>query len=342
VRTLTLYVLPAVLAGALFSSACNKKDAAASGEPAKDAAAKPAEPPKPMPAELPDVIARVNGQDVKKADFEMLVRNIEMGNGPIPAERRDEILRQQLDRLITYTVLRQEIAKRNIAVPDTELDQQVNAMRSQFPNEEDFKKALAARNMTVERLREDARVDMCITRMLDGEVATAAPASDDEVKEFYEKNPEKFKQGEAVRASHILLLVDEKADDVTRKKARTQIDGILTRAKKGEDFAELAKAHSQDGSAAQGGDLNFFTRGRMVPEFEQAAFALEPGQISDVVTTQFGYHIIKVTEKRAASTVPLDKVSPQVKQFLTNQKKQQKADAFVAELKQKSKIEVLV
>ena len=341
-RKLTLFVLPAVLVGALFSSACNKKDAAPGGDPAKDAAAKPAEPPKAIPAELPDVIARVNGQDVKKADFEILVRNIEMGSGPIPAERRDEVLRQQLDRLITYTVLRQEIAKRNVAVPDTELDQQVNAMRSQFQNEEDFKKALAARNMTVERLRDDARVDMAITRMLDGEVATAAPATDDEVKEFYDKNPDKFKQGEAVRASHILLLVDEKADDVTRKKARSQIDGILARAKKGEDFAALAKAHSQDGSAAQGGDLDFFTRGRMVPEFEQAAFALEPGQISDVVTTQYGYHVIKVTEKRAASTVPLDKVSPQVKQYLTNQKKQQKADAFVADLKQKSKIEVLV
>ena len=340
-RKLTLFVLPAVLAGALFSSACNKKDAA-TAEPAKDAAAKPAEPPKPMPAELPEIIARVNGQDVKKADFEILIRNIEMGSGPIPPERRDEILRQQLDRLITYTVLRQEISKRNIAVPDAELDQQVTSMRSQFQNEEDFKKALASRNMTIERLRDDARVDMAITRMLDGEVATAAPATDDEVKEFYEKNPEKFKQGESVRASHILLLVDEKADDVTRKKARSQIDGILARAKKGEDFAELAKAHSQDGSAAQGGDLDFFARGRMVPEFEQAAFALEPGQISDVVTTQFGYHIIKVTERRAATTVPLEKVSPQVKQYLTNQKKQQKADAFVADLKQKSKIEVLV
>ena len=92
-RKLTLYVLPAVLAGALFSSACNKKDAAATGEPAnKDAAAKPAEPPKPMPAELPDVVARVNGQDVKKEDFEMLVRNLEMG-GPIPAERREDVFK---------------------------------------------------------------------------------------------------------------------------------------------------------------------------------------------------------------------------------------------------------
>jgi peptidyl-prolyl cis-trans isomerase C len=342
VRKLILFVLPAVLAGALLSSACNKKDAAAAGEPAnKDAAAKPAEPPKPMPAELPAVVARVNGQDVKKEDFEMLVRNLEMG-GPIPAERRDEILRQQLERLITYTVLRQEITKRNITVPDAELDQQLNAMRSQFQNEDDFKKALAARSMTIERLRDDARVDMCITRMLDGEVATAEPATDDEVKQFYEKNPDKFKQGEAVRASHILLLVDEKADDVTRKKARTQIDAILARAKKGEDFAELARAHSQDGSAAQGGDLNFFTRGRMVPEFEQAAFALQPGQISDVVTTQYGYHVIKVTERRAPTMLPLDKVSPQVKQYLTNQKKQQKADAFVADLRKHAKVEVLV
>jgi peptidyl-prolyl cis-trans isomerase C len=196
--------------------------------------------------------------------------------------------------------------------------------------------------MSLDRLRADARLDMVITRMLDAEVATAEPATDAEVKAFYEKNPEKFKQEEALRASHILVMVDEKADDATRKKARAQIDRILKRARAGEDFAELAKAHSQDGSAAQGGDLDFFARGRMVPAFDKAAFALETGEISDVVTTEFGYHIIKATDRRAAQTVPLETVSPQVKQYLTNQKKQERADAFVAGLKQKSRIEVLI
>lgn len=310
--------------------------AAAAAEPAQ------ADPPEPVPAELPDVLARVNGQDVKKADFEMLLRNMELSQGPIPAERRDEILRGALDRLITYTVLRQEAKARNITVADNEVDEQLKTMQSRFPNEADFKKALEARGMSLERLRTDARVDMVITKLLESEVATAAPATDDEVRAFYEKNPDRFKQEESMRASHILIMVDQKADEAERKKARVEIDAILKRARAGEDFATLAKAHSQDGSAAQGGDLEFFARGRMVPEFDKVAFALEPGEISDVVTTQFGYHIIKATDRRAAETVPLEKVSPQVKQYLTNQKKQERADAFVAGLKQKSRIEVLI
>lgn len=342
VRTLLkILLIPALV---ISATACNKGEdpsLATSSDTAKTDADKD-QPPKPMPAQLPDVLARVNGQDVKKVDFEMLLRNMEMSQGPVPAERRDEILRGALDRLITYTVLQQEAKARNITVPDAEVDKQLKSMQGQFKDAEDFEKTLETRGMSLDRLRADARLDMVITRMLDAEVATAEPATDEEVKAFYEKNPEKFKQEEALRASHILVMVDEKADDATRKKARAQIDGILKRARAGEDFAELAKAHSQDGSAAQGGDLDFFARGRMVPAFDKAAFALETGEISDVVTTEFGYHIIKATDRRAAQTVPLETVSPQVKQYLTNQKKQERADAFVAGLKQKSRIEVLI
>jgi peptidyl-prolyl cis-trans isomerase C len=291
---------------------------------------------------LPDVLARVNGADVKKADFDMLVRNMELGKGPIPTDQRDEVLRGALDRLITYTVLKQEARARNISVPDADVEEQMKQMRSQFQSEEAFQTALAARGMSVERLRTDARDDMGIKKMLDTEVASAPVATDAEVHEFYEKNPEKFKREEAVRASHILIKVDQTADESAKKKARAAIDRILKRARAEEDFAQLAKAHSDDGSAAQGGDLNYFARGQMVPAFDQAAFALQPGQISEVVTTQFGYHIIKVIDRRASATVPLEEVSDRVKQFLTEQKKQERADAFVARLKQKSKIEVLI
>jgi peptidyl-prolyl cis-trans isomerase C len=121
-----------------------------------------------------------------------------------------------------------------------------------------------------------------------------------------------------------------------------QAQAVLKEARSGADFAELAKKHSADGSAQQGGDLNFFTRGQMVPPFDQAAFSMKPGEISDIVTTQFGYHIIKVTDRRAASTVPFEQVSARIKEFLAEQQKQKKADDFIQSLKQKAKIEVLV
>jgi peptidyl-prolyl cis-trans isomerase C len=284
----------------------------------------------------------VNGEEVKKSEFDVLIRKMEMGKGPIPAERRDEVLRGMLDQLITYRLLQQEAKARNITAPDDEVEAQIQSVRSQFPNEEEFRKALEARSMSVESLRSDARNGIVINKMIETEVGQEAQATDEEARAFYESNPDKFKQDEMVRASHILLMVDAKADEAAKKQKRAEIEKILKRARAGEDFAKLAKAHSQDGSAAQGGDLNFFPRGRMVPPFEQAAFALKPGEISGVVTTQFGYHIIKVTDRRPPTTVPLETVNGQLKEFLTKQKQKERADAFIAGLKQKSKIEVLI
>jgi peptidyl-prolyl cis-trans isomerase C len=324
------------------AAACRKNPAeqsAAAQTPAAQADA-PA-PPKPMPAQLPDVLARVNGQPVTKIDFDRLIKNMEAGRGAIPAERRDEVLRGALDQLITYSVLKQEAASRKFTVTEADIDAQVASMQKQFPTQAEFDKALSARNTTVEQLKADARVDMAINKMMEAEVAGAVAATDTDAKDFYDKNPDKFTQPESVRASHILILTKD-ADEAAKQAARTKIDALLKRAKAGEDFAALAKEHSQDGSASQGGDLGFFPRGQMVPEFDQAAFALEPGEISDVVSTQFGYHIIKLTEKKQGSTVPFDQVKPQVVEYLSNQKKQQRVDSFIDEAKKRAKIEVLV
>jgi peptidyl-prolyl cis-trans isomerase C len=288
------------------------------------------------------VIARVDGEDLKKSDFDLLIKNVELGRGPVPAEQRDQVYRGMLDRLITYKVLEHEAAKRKISATDAEVEDRLRGMRAQFPNDDEFKKALAARNMSEDRLRADSRVEIAIGKMIDGETAALPQVTDAEAKDFYDKNPDKFQQDDSVRASHILLLVDEKADAATKKKTRAEIDAILKKARAGADFAALAKAHSKDGSAAQGGDLGYFGKGRMVPEFEQAAFALKPGEISDVVTTQFGYHIIKLTERKPASAVPIETVSDQLKQCLTEQKKKERVDGFIKSLKDKSRIEVLV
>jgi peptidyl-prolyl cis-trans isomerase C len=322
---------------------------ATSGQPPHTAGQTPQAPApaaQPMPEKLPEVIARVNGEPVSKYDYERLIKNLEMSaNQPlsmVPADRRNEIMRNALNQLVTYTVLMQEARSRKITVTDAEVDQNLKQMRSQFPNEEAFTKALADRGMTLDKLKSDAKVDMSISKMMEAELATVPPPTDVQLREFYDKNPDKFKQDEAVRASHILFRVAENADEATKKKALEQAQTVLKQARAGADFAELAKKYSADGSAQQGGDLNFFTKGQMVPQFDQVAFALKPGQISDIVTTQFGYHIIKVTDRRPASTVPFEQVSDKIKEFLTQQQKQQKGQAFIDSLKQKAKIEVLV
>jgi peptidyl-prolyl cis-trans isomerase C len=322
------------------AAACRKNPAEQSASAQTPAAKEAPAPPKPMPVALPDVLARVNGQPVTKVDFDRLIKNME-GRGGIPAERRDEVLRGALDQLITYSVLKQEAVTRKFVVSDTDVDAQVASMQKQFPTQAEFDKALSARNTTVEQLKSDARVDMAINKMMEAEVANATPATDADAQDFYAKNPDKFQQPESVRASHILLLTKDK-DEAAKKAARTKIDELLKRAKAGEDFAALAKENSADGSAAQGGDLGFFPQGQMVPAFDQAAFALKPGEISDVVTTEFGYHIIKLTEKKEASTIPLEQVKPRVIEYLSNQKKQERVNSFIDEAKKRAKIEVLV
>ena len=150
--------------------------------------------------------------------------------------------------------------------------------------------------------------------LLDREQArqkVVVPPSD--IQRYYNDNIQQYQTPEQVRASHILLETAGKNDADVKKRA----EEILKQVKSGADFAELAKKVSEDkGSAANGGDLDYFGRGRMVPEFEQAAFSMPPGQISDLVKSQFGYHIIKVVDKKAGSTRPLDEVRPQIQQQL--------------------------
>ncbi|HET7698496.1 MAG TPA: SurA N-terminal domain-containing protein, partial [Vicinamibacterales bacterium] len=210
---------------------------AAAGQPAA-----PAAPPKPVPQQLPDVLARVNGEPVKKEDFERMVRTIEARAGqPIPADRRDEILRGALDQLITYTLLSQESRNRGVKVEAAEIDAKMGQLKSQFPTQDAFDKALKDRGMTADSLRKDAQIDLSVTKLMDAEVAALPGPSDADAKDFYDKNPDKFKEDEQVRASHILVRVDEKADAATKAKARAEIDAVMKKVKAGGDFAKLAQ-----------------------------------------------------------------------------------------------------
>ena len=339
------------LLAALFIVPACSKDKAAGETPAADAAkpaatpppgpeAPPPPPPKPVPEVIPEVIARVNGEDVSKTEFDRLVQQMEAQAGrPVPAEQRDQVYRGIIDQLVTYTLLVQETKARNVVVSDAEAKQIADAriadLRKQVPNEAAFNKAMADRNMTVAKLRADIRRDIAINKMMQAEIAKLQPPTDAELKEYYDKNPDEFR---GVRASHILIRPDG-FDEASKKKARTAIEDVLKQAKAGTDFGELARKHSSDGSAQAGGDLGFFTKGTMVPAFSDAAFALEPGQLSDVVETQFGFHVIKVTEKKE---VQFAEASEKLRAFLGQKRQQDAEQAFVNALKSKAKIEVLV
>lgn len=338
-----------VLVLALTITGCSRQPAATGAAPdgqasplPEGAALNPGA--KPVPAELPAVVARVNGEAISRADFERAVQSLEgRAGGPVPAEQRDAIYRRVLDELIGYSLLAQEAAKRKVTVPDADVDARVKQLQSQFPNEEEFKKVLGERKMTLDQVRLDTRRDLVVSRMLQAEIEPKAAVTPEQVNDFYAKNPDQFKQPERVRASHILITAAKDADAATRTAARTKAEGILKEVKAGKDFAALAKQHSQDpGSGAQGGDLGFFQQGQMVGPFNDAAFSMKPGQTSGIVETDFGFHIIRLVAREEGRAVPLEEVKPQLEQFLLQQNRREQTNAFVQGLRARGKIEILI
>ena len=178
-----------------------------------------------------------------------------------------------------------------------------------------------------EKLR-DLKKRLIVESFLKKKVETESQVSDADLQKFYEQNKEKFKTGEQIRASHILVKTEKEAKD------------ILAKIKAGGNFEELAKKNSVDSSAAKGGDLGWFGKGSMVPVFEKAALALKEGQVSDVVKSDFGFHIIKLTGKRAAGIRPLEEVKDQIKGAIMPTKQQEVFQKIKEELKKNAKIAI--
>ena len=191
------------------------------------------------------------------------------------------------------------------------------AKEEELENTEEFK-------LQLEILKKDLLIQSGIKKVLD-----EVKITDEEIREFYDNHTEMFKGQESVSAKHILVDSKEKAEEIKNK-----IDQGLA-------FEEAAKEFSSCPSSAQGGDLGVFTRGKMVPEFENAAFALEIGEISKPVETQFGYHIIKVEDKMAAETKSFEEVKSSLQVNLLSQKQNEEYIKFINKLKEKQKIEIL-
>ena len=318
--------------------------APAAGAPPPGAAPPQAPAAKPVPAEIPDVVARVNGEDVKKAELDMAVKSLEdRARSAVPPEQRDAVYRQVLDRIVGFHLLVQEAKARKVIAPPWEVDGQLEQIRKQFPSEDAFKQMLQARGVTLEKLRADAAQTIAVNLMLKNELEPKVVVSDADARSFYDQNRPRFRQEDSVHASHILIRVPEQADAAARAKSKTQADDLLAQVKKGAEFGDLAKKFSQDpGSAQNGGDLGFFSKGQMVPAFEAAAFSLKPGETSGVVETPVGYHIIRVSETKAGRDLGYEEVKAQIEDYLKQQIRERKSQEFVDQLKAKGKVQIFI
>jgi peptidyl-prolyl cis-trans isomerase C len=290
-----------------------------------------------------DPVAKVNGTPITRGELERATKVMAAQNkGAQETSAAKQLADYALNQLISAELLYQAGSKLEIKDLDKQVNDKLAQGKARFPDNAAYETALKSAGLTTKDLEVLIRKDIVINNLVDKEVGSKIVVTDDEVKKFYDENIDKFKQGETIRASHILCGVEPKATAEEKKKAKEKAEALLKEIKTGKDFAELAKTNSTCPSSAQGGDLGFFGKGQMVPSFEAAAFALKPGEVSNVVETQFGYHIIKVTEKKAAGATPLSDVKDKIKDYLKNTKMQKAVGDYIEQLKGKAKIEKLV
>jgi peptidyl-prolyl cis-trans isomerase C len=261
--------------------------------------------------EKKDVLAQVGSHKLTIEKFEKQIESL-----PPQLQMaliRNPMLKEQfLDRWINITLIAQEAKEKKLDEDpeiQTKIENIINAILAQ--------------------------------EFLQREMEDKINISDDEIETYYKENKDRFTDPESVKARHILVKVSEGADEKSWTEAKSKAENIKKELESGKDFAELAKKYSDDpGSKNKGGDLGFFPKGRMVPEFESVAFSLKPNELSDPVKTNFGYHIIQMQEKKAASTKTLSEAQSEIRQTLQEEKQRLLQDALIEKLKSKYPVQV--
>ena len=286
---------------------------------------------------IPDVVARVNGVDIKADEYRTELDKITSRGAKIPPERMERIKQNILKRIIEKQLIDQEIAKQQIEVTPAEIDAAVEEYKKRFRTDEQFQNYLRHGKVTIDQIRERMRAKAALEKLI--EKTGNLKVDDAEALEFYGKNERFYVEKAGVRASHILVKVDEGAPQDKVDAAQAKIKEAQAALAKGEDFGEVAKKFSEGPSAPKGGDLGFFGKGQMVKPFEDVAFALETGKLSDPVRTRFGFHVIKVFEKREERKKPFDEVKSQILESLRNKKFFKERRSLIQRLNQSAEIE---
>lgn len=314
-------------------------------------------PPPPKPAVKvddlfpPTVLAKGKGFEINSRQLDEAFLNFRTaaasrGQPPPPEDKRPEVEKKLLDRLIVVQVLSRIATEADRTKGRAAADKLLAEIRQQAGTEDSFRRQIQAMGMTAEgftaQFIERAIVEEVVNREVRDKI-TIAPAR---IRKFYDDNPKRFEQPETVRAAHILLTTrdlnsNQELPEDKQKAQRSMAEALLKRARSGEDFGKLAKEFSQDpGSKERGGEY-VFARGQMALEFETAAFNLRPGQISDVVSTKFGYHIIKTLELNPAKKLDFEKVKDRIRDALQQEEADKQMPAYLEKVKKEAGVEIL-
>ena len=282
----------------------------------------------------PKITAIVNGKEILMSEVNFFVdqslKRATARKRKITPKLKKSIRKYWIERLIKKELLLQQSTAGGVTVSDSDVEKSLVAASQH------------GMDVPADKLRQLIKDNMMVDKIIEERVLSKIVITDQEVENLYNARRNDFKTPEQINARHILIKVNHFDSQEKKDESRKKIESILVEAKEGkEDFGELAKKHSEGPSSSKGGNLGYFGRGKMVPSFEKAAFALKVGEISDVVETQFGYHIIKVEDKKEAKVREFAEIKDLIKENLKREQSNQKIKAWVTELRGKATIEIL-
>jgi peptidyl-prolyl cis-trans isomerase C len=289
------------------------------------------------------VAARVNGEEISEFRLERYFAEYleDQGRalGSIRNPKAYKQLRQKaLDALIDREVLWQEALKRGVVISDATVQRQVEQTRQAIGGAEKFARRLEDAGFDEAGFAEYTRRELAAQQVF-AELTQMAEPDEKQVRAFYEEHRSEMTRPEAVQARHILIKVPQGADAATVEAARLRLVEMQVKISQGADFAEVARSGSEDASAGEGGTLGYFPRGRMLPEFEAAAFALAPGEVSEPVRTPLGWHLIGVQNHLEAADVSEQQGLERVRAYLARQQQAEVRLQVLAQLRSRNRIE---
>ncbi len=295
------------------------------------------------PAAFPEVVASVNGHSIHKTELlsriEAVRDRVGLPGGDLPVQ----IYRTVLDDMINLELLYQSSESSEFAATQEEVEKEFTNLKSQFPTEQAFQEQLASESMSPDELKNILKKDLSVQKLVENKLAGRVVISDEDMRRFYDDNQDQMRQPEQLQLRHILIRVGKDATPEAKAEARAKIESLREQVVTGgADFAELAKANSEDpGSRDQGGEMTV-RRGQTVEPFEKAAFQLKPLEVSPVVETQFGFHIIQLTEATPAQVIPYDEVSGRIQDHLRQQGVRQEVESELEGLRSKASIALYI
>jgi len=256
---------------------------------------------------------------------------------------RSQIRRAALEHLIEKKLIDQKIKELNIKVTDEEIRQAIDDVKKQnnMASQEVLVSALASQGLTFEQYRSQLQEQIEKLKLVSMEVRAKIQVGESEMREYYDANRAKYTEEETFRARHIFFRTNEKAPSEEIKRTMNTALMVLAEAKSGKDFAELAKSYSEDPAARKdGGALGTFKKGDMMPELETAILAMKAGEVSELVYTKAGFHIIKLEERTTGKLKPFESVKNEIEDALYRKKSEERFSQWAKELRSKASIEI--